>query len=62
MVLDDLVGLPAPLKRLEESIKRSAKWANLSLEYHKQKTAPTTTFLPLSKAGRIWKCEASAWD
>lgn len=53
MVLDDLVGLPAPLKRLEESIKRSAKWANLSLEYHKQKTAPTTTFLPLSKAGRI---------
>ncbi|MFA8028590.1 tRNA-guanine transglycosylase, partial [Helicobacter pylori] len=24
MVLDDLVGLPAPLKRLEESIKRSA--------------------------------------
>ncbi|GAA9834780.1 tRNA guanosine(34) transglycosylase Tgt [Helicobacter pylori] len=51
MVLDDLVGLPAPLKRLEESIKRSAKWANLSLEYHKQKNRPNNNLFAIIQGG-----------
>ncbi|WQY67126.1 tRNA guanosine(34) transglycosylase Tgt [Helicobacter pylori] len=51
MVLDDLVGLPAPLKRLEESIKRSAKWANLSLEYHKEKNRPSNNLFAIIQGG-----------
>ncbi|MGL2786477.1 tRNA guanosine(34) transglycosylase Tgt [Helicobacter pylori] len=51
MVLDDLVGLPAPLKRLEESIKRSAKWANLSLEYHKEKNRPNNNLFAIIQGG-----------
>lgn len=34
MVLDDLVGLPAPLCRLQDSIKRTLDWAKQSLHYH----------------------------
>ncbi|MGX3098684.1 tRNA guanosine(34) transglycosylase Tgt [Helicobacter sp. 23-1046] len=34
MVLDDLVGLPAPLSRLQDSIKRTLDWAEQSLHYH----------------------------
>ncbi|MUU27507.1 tRNA guanosine(34) transglycosylase Tgt [Helicobacter pylori] len=51
MVLDDLVGLPAPLKRLEESIKRSAKWANLSLEYHKENNRPNNNLFAIIQGG-----------
>ena len=34
MVLDDLIALPATKKRIQESIKRTTKWAKESLEYH----------------------------
>ncbi|MCE3047446.1 tRNA guanosine(34) transglycosylase Tgt [Helicobacter kayseriensis] len=34
MVLDDLVGLPASKERIEESIHRTTKWAQESLEHH----------------------------
>ena len=34
MVLDDLVGLPAPKERIAESIQRTSLWARQSLEYH----------------------------
>lgn len=34
MVLDDLVGLPAPLLRLQDSIRRTITWAKQSLDYH----------------------------
>lgn len=34
MVLDDLVGLPAPLFRLQDSIRRTLEWARQSLDYH----------------------------
>ena len=34
MVLDDLVGLPAPKERIIESIKRTSLWAKQSLTYH----------------------------
>ncbi|AFI05482.1 tRNA guanosine(34) transglycosylase Tgt [Helicobacter cetorum] len=51
MVLDDLVGLPAPLKRIEESIIRSAKWANLSLEYHKEKNRPNNHLFAIIQGG-----------
>lgn len=34
MVLDDLVGLPAPRERIIESIRRTSLWARVSLEYH----------------------------
>lgn len=34
MVLDDLVGLPAPRERIRESIARTSIWAEQSLAYH----------------------------
>lgn len=34
MILDDLVGLPAPKERIAESIQRTTRWAQQSLEYH----------------------------
>ncbi|NLY04266.1 MAG: tRNA guanosine(34) transglycosylase Tgt [Campylobacter sp.] len=37
MVLDDLVALPATKKRVDESIKRTIKWAHEALKYHKHK-------------------------
>ncbi|QKF64792.1 tRNA guanosine(34) transglycosylase Tgt [Campylobacter corcagiensis] len=37
MILDDLVALPATKKRVDESIKRTIKWAKEALEYHKFK-------------------------
>jgi len=36
MILDDLIKLPAEKKRVELSIKRTVKWANESINYHKQ--------------------------
>lgn len=35
MILDDLVGLPAIKKRVDESIKRTIKWAKEAIDYHK---------------------------
>jgi len=35
MVLDDLIGLPAPQKRIRQSIERTTRWAGQSLVYHK---------------------------
>lgn len=35
MILDDLVGLPATKKRVDESIKRTIKWAKEAIDYHK---------------------------
>jgi len=37
MVLDDLIPLPAELKRLKLSVERTTKWAKNSLEYHQDK-------------------------
>ncbi len=37
MVLDDLVGLPAPRERIRESIERTTRWAEQSLRYHESK-------------------------
>ncbi|WP_104713188.1 tRNA guanosine(34) transglycosylase Tgt [Helicobacter cetorum] len=51
MVLDDLVGLPAPIKRIEESIKRSARWANTSLEYHKRNNRPNNNLFAIIQGG-----------
>ncbi len=34
MVLDDLVGLPAPRERIKESIERTTRWAERSLLFH----------------------------
>ncbi|MCE3037832.1 tRNA guanosine(34) transglycosylase Tgt [Helicobacter anatolicus] len=34
MVLDDLIGLPAPKDRILQSIKTTTRWAKQSLEYH----------------------------
>lgn len=39
MVLDDLVGLPASLERLTDSINRTSMWAQRSLLYHQYKKA-----------------------
>ena len=36
MVLDDLVALPADIKRLSKAVDRTLKWAKISLEYHAQ--------------------------
>ena len=36
MVLDDLVALPALVKRLSKAVDRTLKWAKISLEYHAQ--------------------------
>ena len=36
MILDDLIALPAPKKRVLESIKRTTKWAIESINYHKK--------------------------
>ncbi|MDD6926037.1 MAG: tRNA guanosine(34) transglycosylase Tgt [Campylobacteraceae bacterium] len=36
MVLDDLVALPADIKRLSQAVDRTLKWAKISLEYHAQ--------------------------
>lgn len=36
MVLDDLVALPADIKRLSKAVGRTLKWAKISLEYHAQ--------------------------
>ena len=37
MILDDLVALPATKERILASIKRTTKWAQDSITYHKQK-------------------------
>ncbi len=37
MVLDDLIGLPAPKKRIQQSIDRTTRWADQSLQYHAAK-------------------------
>lgn len=34
MVLDDLIGLPAPIERLKQSIHTTIRWARESLKYH----------------------------
>lgn len=34
MVLDDLIGLPAPRERIEESVEKTTLWAKKSLAYH----------------------------
>ena len=39
MVLDDLIGLPAPEKRIRQSIDRTTRWAEKSLIYHQQTQA-----------------------
>ena len=36
MVLDDLVALPADIKRLSKAVDRTLNWAKISLEYHAQ--------------------------
>lgn len=36
MILDDLIKLPATKDRLELSIRRTIKWANESINYHKE--------------------------
>lgn len=38
MVLDDLVSLPATKKRIEESIKRTIRWAKEALDFHRNFT------------------------
>ncbi|GMB94584.1 Queuine tRNA-ribosyltransferase Tgt [Helicobacter heilmannii] len=35
MVLDDLVGLPAPFDRLKLAVEKTTKWAQSSLKHHK---------------------------
>lgn len=37
MVLDDLIGLPAPKDRILHSIKTTTRWAEESLKYHLEK-------------------------
>lgn len=34
MVLDDLIGLPAPRERVKESVEKTTLWAKKSLQYH----------------------------
>lgn len=34
MVLDDLIGLPAPRERIKESVEKTTLWAKKSLKYH----------------------------
>lgn len=34
MVLDDLIGLPAPKERIKESVEKTTLWAKKSLQYH----------------------------
>ena len=36
MILDDLVALPATRERIEESINRTTRWAQESIQYHRQ--------------------------
>lgn len=42
MILDDLVALPATKKRVDESIKRTIKWAKEALDYHKLRQSEGT--------------------
>ena len=37
MILDDLVALPATQERIEASIARTTRWAEQSIEYHREK-------------------------
>ncbi len=37
MILDDLVALPAERNRIRESIERTTRWAERSIEYHRQR-------------------------
>jgi queuine tRNA-ribosyltransferase len=39
MILDDLVALPNTKERIRESIKRTTRWAQESIKYHKNKKA-----------------------
>ena len=39
MILDDLVALPATKERIEESINRTTRWAQESIQYHRQNQA-----------------------
>ena len=39
MILDDLVALPASKKRIGDSIDRTTRWAEESIEYHRMKQA-----------------------
>lgn len=36
MVLDDLVGLPASVERLADSVRRTSDWAQRSINYHQK--------------------------
>jgi len=39
MILDDLIALPAEQKRIKESIERTTRWAEESIEYHRANQA-----------------------
>ena len=39
MILDDLVALPATQERIKESIERTTRWAEESIEYHRANQA-----------------------
>lgn len=53
MILDDLIRLPAPKKRVSESIKRTIAWARESLTYHAKvrDSHPTNNIFAIIQGG-----------
>ncbi|WP_163563797.1 tRNA guanosine(34) transglycosylase Tgt [Helicobacter suis] len=51
MVLDDLVGLPAPIDRLKISVQKTTAWALESLKYHKEHAKPNHHIFAIVQGG-----------
>ncbi|WP_104759594.1 tRNA guanosine(34) transglycosylase Tgt [Helicobacter bizzozeronii] len=51
MVLDDLVGLPAPFERLKLAVQKTTQWAKESLEHHKAHARATNYIFAIVQGG-----------
>ncbi|BDQ28657.1 tRNA guanosine(34) transglycosylase Tgt [Helicobacter ailurogastricus] len=51
MVLDDLVGLPAPFTRLKLAVQKTTEWAKISLDHHKGHASRTNHIFAIVQGG-----------
>ncbi|BEG57538.1 Queuine tRNA-ribosyltransferase Tgt [Helicobacter sp. NHP21005] len=51
MVLDDLVGLPAPFNRLKLAVEKTTEWAKASLKHHKIHAGATNYIFAIVQGG-----------
>ncbi|BCZ17199.1 Queuine tRNA-ribosyltransferase Tgt [Helicobacter sp. NHP19-003] len=51
MVLDDLVGLPAPYDRLKRAVEKTTEWARASLKHHQTYAGETNHIFAIVQGG-----------